>query len=216
MKKLKKQPSKTPRDYLSWSQLSLWERSPELYRRVYLEGIKQPENQYLKMGKAVAERLETGIETDDELIEHLALFMPKYPKTEFEIKVDWEGVPLLGRLDGWNLHNRIIGEMKTSKNDWTQTMVDKSDQLTFYSLLIWLKYGKLPLEIRLHWAKTEIDENGKLQINGDITTFKTIRTLSDIILLRGRIKVCWEGIQKMCKNYARRDSSNTSDNRINK
>ena len=200
MKKLKKLKSKTPRNYLSWSQLSLWERSPELYRRIYLEGIKQPENQYIRLGSALADRLETGIETNDEMIEHLALFMPKYPKVEFEIKANWEGISVLGKLDGFDKGHRIIGEYKTGKS-WSQSMVNKSDQLTFYALLVWLKYGKLPSEIRLHWAKTEIDEDGKLRINGEIKTFKTIRTLSDIILLRGRLKSCWEGIQEMCKKY---------------
>lgn len=187
---------KTPRNYLSYSQLMLWERSPELYCKVYLDGIKQPENQYIKVGKALAERLETGIETDNELIEYLALFLPKYPKVEFEIMADWEGIPLMGKLDCFEPNGRIIGEIKTGKC-WTKNMVDKSDQLTFYSLLVWLKYKRVPSEIRLHWAKTEIDENGRLRLTGDITTFTTIRTLSDIILLRGRIKSAWNGIIEM-------------------
>jgi len=200
MKKSKQLKINTPRPYLSYSQLVLWERDKELYRRVYFDGIKQPENQYLKVGKDLATRLETGIETDNKMIEYLALFMPKYPKIEFEIMVNWEEIPVLGKLDGFDIRHRIIGEFKTGKN-WSQSRVDKSDQLTFYAMLVWLKYKKLPLGIRLHWAKTEIDENGRLQINGDIKTFKTIRTLSDIILLRGRIVECWKSIQEMCRKY---------------
>lgn len=202
MRKSKKSLSKTPRPYLSWSQLQLWEQDKELYRRTYIDGIKRPDNQYLETGKKLADRLETGIESDDSFIEYLALFMPKYEKAEFEIMIDWEGIPVLGRLDGYNSSERIVGEYKTGKL-WTQAMVDKSDQLTFYAMLVWLKYKRPPTDICLHWAKTEIDEYGKLRITGDIKTFKTIRTISDIILLRGRIVNCWKGIKQMCKNYGK-------------
>ena len=188
---------KTPRGYLSWSQLSLWERDESLYRRIYLDGLKQSENQYLKVGKALATRLETGVETDDELIEFIFMFLPKYEKNEYEINADFKGIPVLGKLDGFNRRGLIVGEYKTGRH-WSQTMADKSGQLTFYSALVWLKYHRLPQEIRLHWAKTEYNQDGDLQINGQIKTFITHRTLSDIILLRGRIKKAWENIIKMC------------------
>jgi len=197
MTKSKKLQIKTPRPYLSWSQLSLFERSPSLYERIYIDGFKQPENKYLKLGKEVAERLETGIETDNELIEHLALFMPKYPKVEFEIQADFKGIPVLGRLDCYDPKKRIVGEIKTGKN-WSQGMVDKSGQLTFYAMLVWLKTKKLPSKIRLHWAKTKLDSDGDLQIVGDIKTFYTTRSISDIILMYGRVKKCWSEIIKMC------------------
>jgi len=200
MKKSKNIQANTPRPYLSFSQLSLWERDKELYRRSYIEGIKQPENQYLRLGKALADRLETGVKTNNKLIEYLDIFMPTYPKIEFEIEADFEGIPVLGKLDGFKRRGLIIGEYKTGKK-WNQSMVDKSTQLTFYAMLVWLKYKRMPSEICLHWAKTEINEDGKLVINGDIKTFKTIRTVSDIILMRGRIKKCWDGIQEMCSKY---------------
>ena len=102
MKKSKKLLVKTPRPYLSYSQMTMWEQDQELYRRVYIESMTRPENQYLKVGKALADRLETGIETGDEFIEYLAMFMPKYPATEFEIQVKWGDIPLLGRLDAFS------------------------------------------------------------------------------------------------------------------
>jgi len=200
MRKSKKSLVNTPRPYLSYSQMILWERDKEQYRRRYFDGIQQPTNQYLETGKKLADRLETGIESGDEFIEYLALFMPKYPATEFEIQAEWDGISILGRLDGFSNKGKIIGEYKTGKC-WNQNMVDKSDQLTFYSALVWLKYGRLPSKIFLHWAKTEIDEFGILRINGEIRTFETTRTLSDIILLRGRIVKCWTGIKEMSKKY---------------
>ena len=100
-------------------------------------------------------------------------------------------------------HNKpylTLIEIKTGRQ-WTQKMVDTSSQLTFYSALIWLKYGRLPSKILLHWAKTIINEDGELKINGEITTFETTRTLSDIILMRGRINSAWEGIKQMGVKY---------------
>lgn len=198
MQKSKRQLINIPRPYLSWSQLSTWEQSPELYRRIYIEGWQKPENQYLRLGKTLADRMENGIETDNILIEHLALFLPKYPRIEFEIKAEWEGIPLLGRLDGFCPKELIIGEYKTGRL-WTQSKVDKLGQLTFYAALVWIVYKKLPSVIKLHWAETELNEEGKIQIVGKIETFETKRTISDIILLRGRIVSAWQGIQKMCK-----------------
>ena len=197
MRKSKKPQVKTPRPYLSWSQLNLWERDKELYRRTYIDGLKQFENVYLKTGKALADRLETGIKTDNKMIEYLALMLPKYPKVEFEIRANFKGIPVLGRLDCYDPKKRIVGEIKTGKN-WSQGMVDKSGQLTFYAMLVWLKTKKLPSKIRLHWAKTKLDSDGDLQIVGDIKTFYTTRSISDIILMYGRVKKCWSEIIKMC------------------
>ena len=190
---------KTPRGYLSWSQLSLWEQDSELYRRIYIDGLKRHEGEHLRIGKALTQRLETGEEAEDKMIEHIAILLPKYEKKAHEIKADFYGIPVLGKLDCFNRKGLVVGEVKTGRH-WSQKMVDKSGQLTFYSMLVWLKYKKLPSNIILHWAETNYDENGDLIITGKIKTFATKRTISDIILLRGRIKKCWKGIIKMYGN----------------
>jgi len=200
MQKSKKQQI-SPKGYLSWSQLNMFERDVWLYKRVYIDGEEQFESDALKIGKALAERLENGIECTDKLIEYLAIFMPKYQKREFEIKGEFDGIPVLGKLDGFNEKTLEIGEYKTGKN-WNQALVDKSGQLTFYAMLVWLKYGKLPSKIKLHWAQTEVDDDGELRITGSIKTFETKRTLSDILLLGGRIKKAWEEILNLTEKYS--------------
>src|SRR3990167_2427576 len=181
---------KTPREYLSWSQMNLFERNPELYREVYIEGREIYSTPALETGKNLATALENG-GSDDAMIEHLRRFLPSYQKVEYEIKAKLGEINLLGKLDGFNPRKKIIGEIKTGKK-FTQKMVDTNGQLTFYALLVWLKYKTLP-EIYLHWCKSN---NGEL--TGEIKTFKTQRSQLDLMKFIPRIKKCWEGIQQLC------------------
>ena len=181
----------TPRPYLSWSQLQLFERNPELYREVYIGGREIYSTSALETGKELAMAIENG-ESDNAIIEHLRRFLPNYPKIEYEIKAKLGDIQLLGKLDGYNTRKKIIGEIKTGKK-WTQKMVDTSGQLTFYALLIWLKYKTLP-EIYLHWCEANDGE-----LTGEIKSFKTKRSKIDLIKFSSRIKKAWEGIKKLCQ-----------------
>lgn len=189
----------SPRGYLSWSQLNLWEKDPNLYYQVYFEGLDQFRTKYLELGKRMATTLANGFDEErDPLFEMLSVFMPAYSHREFDLKAEFEGIPLVGKLDGWNGKTLTIGEYKTGKN-WTQGMVDRLGQLTFYALLVWLKYKRLPRKIFLHWARTDEDMFGNLKLTGDVRTFETQRTLRDLILFSKRIKVTWTGICELGK-----------------
>jgi len=184
---------------LSWSQLNLWEKDPNMYYQVYFEGLDQFRTKYLELGKRMADTLENGFDCErDPLFEMLAVFLPSYPRREFDIDAVLEGIPLKGKLDGFNPQTLTIGEYKTGKC-WTQSMVNSTGQLTFYALLVWLKYKKLPKEIYLHWARTDEDMEGNLKLTGDIKTFKTERSLKDLILFSKRIKSAWEGVCNLGK-----------------
>jgi len=142
----------------------------------------------------MATTLENGFDEEhDPLFELMAVFMPAYPLREFDIAAEFEGIPLVGKLDGFNERALVVGEYKSGKH-WTQGMADKSGQLTFYALLVWLKYGKLPSDIFLHWARTDEDLEGNLKLTGEIKTFRTKRTMKDLILFSPRIKSAWAGI----------------------
>lgn len=187
---------KTPRAYLSWSQLNTWERSPAMYKRIYFYG-EEINNPAMELGKEVAQCLETGEESENIAIEHLKIFLPSYKFREYEIQAEVEKIPLLGRLDGFGEDPLEIGEYKTGKN-WTQKMVDTNGQLTFYALLVLKKFKKFPERIRLHWAKT-ISEDGEIKLTGDIQSFETKRTLADIVSIAERCKKAWKGIKLMAK-----------------
>ncbi len=197
--KTKNYSNTSPRGYLSWSQMQLWEKDPNMYYQVYFEGLDMFRTRQLELGKRMATTLENGFDEErDPLFEMLAVFMPSYPYREFEINAIFEGIPLKGKLDGFDEKTLTIGEVKTGKY-WTQSMVNSAGQLTFYALLVWLKYKKLPKEIFLHWAKTDEDMEGNLKLTGDIKTFKTQRSLKDLILFSKRIKSAWEGICELGK-----------------
>ena len=191
----------TPRPYISWSQYFLWLSSPKRYIEHYIYGEDGYDSDSMRLGKKMAERMELDEETDYPDIEQVAMFMPKSPKREYEIEVNFEGIPLYGILDGFNplSNKKIIREMKTGKK-WTQSMADKSGQLTFYTILVFAKYGKLPDKIYLDWAPTERNINtGKLKLTGEVKTFETKRTMQDILLFYSKIKKVWEEIQETSK-----------------
>lgn len=180
--------------YLSWSKLQLFEKDPNLFFQVYCEGIDMFRTKQLELGKKLAITLENGRSEDgDEMMELMAIYMPSYPEREVEINAVFENIPLKGVLDGWDKKSLAIHEVKSGKN-WTQSMVDQHGQLTFYALLVWLKYKKLPDNIYLHWAKTIENDEGDLVLTGDIKTFSTKRSLTDIILFSKRIRSAWAGI----------------------
>ena len=178
--------------------MSLWEKDPNLYYNVYYEGCNIFNNKYMALGNKLDKALEADMcEDDDPMIKFMLVFMPKYPERQKIVKAMLEGIELLAKMDGWNEETFTIGEYKSGRK-WTQKMVDDSGQITFYALVIYLIYGKIP-NLILHWAKTCDDENGELQLTGDIRTFKTARTVPQLIAFTDRIFKSAKGIDQLGK-----------------
>lgn len=176
-----------PKKYLSYSQINLWKRSPEKYKRTYFEGEEYPTNQAIDFGKNFAEILEGKKKTDDIIVQGVICQIPKYDTIEKEIKVKIEDINLLGYLDSYCSKTHNFYEYKTGKMDWTQDKVDKADQITFYAMLVYLKYKVVPKNISLIWAKTEIEDD-IIQFTGDVKEFKTSRVLVDILKMMVEVK----------------------------
>lgn len=196
--------NRTPRDYISYSQLDLFERSPEEYRQRYFYG-KTFSNGATEYGRRVHEALEVGCddsggEDEDGEFDHFRTFLPKFDHSEYEIKTEWDGIPLYGKLDLYS--EGKIGEIKTGVDTnggrWSVAKTNKSLQLTFYAALVWLSKQALPEAITLYWLPV-VEKDGKRACTGEIRIFQTMRTMSDIIRLKGRIVKAWEGIQKMAE-----------------
>ncbi len=201
---MKNLPSKTFIPYLSWSRMSLYERDPKLYEKAYILG-ESFETEAMSLGKKVALARETRM-TDDKVVEHLKIFFPQYPKKEYEVWKDkrrkqyleFEGIPIFGVLDGFDPKKLRIGEDKTGVK-WTQGMVDKLGQLTFQSILVLRKFGRLPTEIKLNWGRTEKDKRNRVRLTGDIKIFQATRTMTDIIRFYPRMREAWFGINEIHK-----------------
>ena len=191
---------KTPRAYLSWSQMNLFERSPIDYTAVYLYGENNT-NPRMELGKIVAEMLEKGEENADKNLEFYRLFLPQYPFKEFDVKANLGDIIIYGKLDGWDPKKNEVGEYKTGSK-WTQKMADETGQLSFYALLLYLKYKIKPeeLRMRLFWMPTIIDPYEGLKLTGDLKIFETRRTMTDLIDIMGRARRAWQGIISLCRS----------------
>lgn len=185
---------KTPRPYLSYSQLTLWERNPELYREVYIFGRSLLPNEAMLLGREFDELIETD-EKSKGVWELLRVLVPREPKMQYELRANADGIPLLGKLDSFNpfTAQKIVREYKTGKTAWTQKLADRSTQLTFYAFLAFLKYGHIP-KLYLHWCP--VSDGG---LTGEVKTFETHRGMRDFLALYGRIEKAWIGIQEMSK-----------------
>jgi len=210
---MKKKP-KTPRTYLSYTQLQLFEGSPEMYRRTYILGEKVY-NDYTDLGHKIAQHLERGKKSGDLGLDYLLMVFPRRMFHERELRAKIAGIPLLGVPDAYTPPKRpytsnlsVIDEYKTSKNPWTQRMADQNDQLTFYALLFYLKYKCLPKELWLRWAETawvKLDDDSvpdeearyDLQLTGKTESFKTSRSIKDVLAIGVRAKKAWKGIQAL-------------------
>jgi len=185
------------RSYISYSQLKAFEsKDHNQYIKKYLQGIEF-ENKYTRFGKKLHEALLQP--TKDKAIEQIKLFLPEYKKREITIQVTEAGIPLLGILDGLNPRQKTFCDWKTGKK-YSQSTTDKNDQLTFYWLLLWKKYGWLPKRAFIHHIETA-EINGDIYATGNIQTFETHRTMSDMLLMFGRIKRAYKGIEILCNEH---------------
>lgn len=175
-----------PKGYLSWSQLSLFERSPKEYKRIYILGEEQRTSRAMEYGSKLADVLENGDDGEDVLISSLYSLLPKYKTMEKKIEAETGGIKILGKLDTYCPKTHNFREYKTGKIPWTQRKVDNHGQITFYAMLIFLAYKKIPKDIELIWAETEYID-GEIQATGRIKTFKTKRTLIDIMKFMARV-----------------------------
>lgn len=185
------------KEYISYSQYQLFNSSKKWFIKTYIEGVKFS-NDYFDFGKMIANGLKDRKEKTNNSDIILARKLIKEPKErEKEIKVEFGKIPLFGFVDGYNPSS--IEEYKTGKDKWTQEMVDKDEQLTWYAILISEKL-KIPidkLKITLKWLPTFEDIDDSIHLTGQIETFKTIRTELDKIKIYPKIKRAWLGIEKL-------------------
>lgn len=181
---MKKKKLISPRGYLSWTQISLWLRSPELYKKHYFYGEDEYKNERMDFGSKVSTALETGEESDDDLVNMLVALLPKYDKPECEIKVPFTTphgeVVLLGKMDTYRDVPLAFREYKTGTTKWTQKMAEGHKQLVHYATILWLLYKQIP-GCHLDWAQTKIEEDGSVGLTGQIKSFEVKITMKDIL-----------------------------------
>lgn len=191
-----------PKDHFSWSQFSIFKSSPKTYRRIYIDGEEIIKGRFIEFGKDFAKMREDG-NSDDLMMAMADIALPSFKKKEFNIeamlKINGNNILLVGRPDNFDKKTLSFADDKTSKNPWTQSMVDRLGQLTFYCLILWLGFRRLPKKIILNWAETAEDEFGEIYLTGKFKSFETKRSVRDVLLMASEVQKAILKISKMIK-----------------
>ena len=191
-----------PRRYLSWSQMNLWEVSPETYKRLYLYGERIPINRGMAYGSKMADALENDEETGDIALDFAMNNLPKAGMSEKEI--DWKvmGVPIFGKIDHAKKDFSLIDEYKTGvEKSWNQNKANQSaekGQLCFYGTSIYFKTKKIP-KARLSFVPTVKNDLGQVEATGEVITFNVEIKLKNVLEMAVRMKKAWKEIGEMCE-----------------
>ena len=171
--------------------MSLFQRDPEEYKRIYILGEEQYTSYAMEYGSKIHKALETG-KSEDESIQSLCRLVPRYDTPEKRITAKIDDIPLYGIIDSYNPKTNDFIEYKTGKTKWTQKRVDNHGQLTFYSMLIYITTKKIPKNIKLIWLRTDGQD-----ITGDITEFDTTRDLKEVLKFTAKVKKVAKAISEM-------------------
>jgi len=214
----------TPRPYLSFSQMTTFEMSPEKFLERYIYEEKERISRNMQYGSMLAKGLEFEEATGDPFLDLVMERLPKFERMDlpvedpkgFEVEVNRKGVkmkvkvpvlkdkdgniPILALPDTAKVDYSAFKEYKTSVQGWTQRKADESGQISFYATAMWLATGKIPNDIELINAKVEYQEDGSLVPTGEILQFRTRRHMTDIIKMTLRMRKAWAGIKELCSN----------------
>lgn len=180
----------------SWSQHSSFEYSPEQWYDRYILGLPMEESPQLKFGKKFADAVEWGKPMAP---------LTVYTYTEHAVKAILDGIEVLGFLDSYDKENKLA-EYKTGAKAWDQKRVDKHGQLTFYAMLLWLRDKKKPedLEMILEWVPCcfRPDYTYGFTDPAVVHTFDTKRTMRDVMMMVGEIKMRRKAMEEYVKSRA--------------
>ena len=185
---------------LSWSQLSLFNYSPEQWYDKYILGQKEPESEAMKFGKKIGEQLASDMK-----------FLPKvlrYSIFEKELGGKIGDIPLIGFLDSFCPDTKNFYEYKTSSNakKWTKKSAQEFGQILMYMFLIWLNYKIPPEKISATLFYIPVEENGSFELNltkEPVQSFIVKHTSSEVLNFGVEIKNIVKQMEAFCKTKSR-------------
>lgn len=187
----------TNRDYFSWSQYYLWKSSKLQFYKRYVLGETGPKLKAFDKGKEFGNYKETGDIphwVSDPLLQQVGDDTPSLEIMEHELKVDIFDTTLLCYLDTCDLDLTNFYEYKTGKNKWTQSLVNKHEQLDFYAFCIYVMSNEEILPTcTLYWIETEEiempDGSSELRYTGRIEKFERTFTEEDMVNMGTKISM---------------------------
>jgi hypothetical protein len=185
---------------LSWTGFNLYWNNPEDYFERYVLRVPQKISNAMKLGsifqKAFTDRtfnyqqelMENKLGGKNvDIIENALKVMPDIGKKncEIEIVVPFYKLSLLGIFDGYLSKSYQIIENKFSGWQWTQQDADDNLQITFYSLVHFLKFKVPPLKITLNHICSK---------TGEVKSFNTKRSVKQLKDFEKNVKYAIDGI----------------------
>lgn len=175
---------------LSWSQISQWKYDKEQWYKKYYLGKKDPENEAMRFGKLIGEKLASDPKFLPEVLRYDVM------EKEFRFHLD-KDLDIVGFLDSYHSKEHHILEYKTSgnKNRWTQETAQDHGQILFYAGLILLNHNVPPekIKMRLYYIPVDMGGDFKLVIHPkekiqhfdvEHTTLEVLQFLVDIKKIR--------------------------------
>lgn len=185
-----------PKGYLSWSQLDLWERNPEQYKKQYFLGEKSFENDAMRYGTHISNMFEGKEKPLDHVEQSLLLLAQKFGNPEREVRVTLESsygnIYLYGKID--DMEETVGGqflERKTGVGKWSQKKANNHGQVHMYFLMVKLEKGTQPRQAILEYLPTEeiigINQYHR-RVTGEIVPIIVEWNIGDEIEIRRRIE----------------------------
>lgn len=166
------------RDYISYSQYALFKSSQKAYYEKYGLDKKVGGTKYQNFGKKLMEDLEfgelEGVPQDlKDLVEACDI--------ELEITTRGKGMEkdLFGIVDAISRDKSVFFEIKTGIHTWSRVKVMKDEQMLFYALMIYLKYGVLPYAWLVYVETIELD--GEIKFTGEVVATKREFSLTELL-----------------------------------
>lgn len=177
---------------LSWSAISSFEWNKSQWYKKYILGELPEMTPELEFGSYVDKRIQSDAD-----------FLPaleRYPIMQHKMTGTFNKIPLIGYADGFdpNPKKMRLKDDKTGRKPWDQKRADETGQLTMYLFMLYLRDKIQPedVECYIDWLPTHI-EDGKIVFikEGDIRTFKTRRSMREVLAFGQRIKDTWEQME---------------------
>lgn len=182
---------------LSWSSISSFDFDPEQWYRKYALGIQDPKTKEMEFGSIVGERLASD-----------PAYFPSIIRTgqyEFPLEFKFGAIPMVGYIDCWDKDTFDLHEFKTGKKAWTQKRADEHGQFDTYLLGLWVMQKIKPHDVQLylHWMPTRETGDFRIEfIDEKVShTFKTQRSMNDILRFGMRVNETYKRMEEFCKNH---------------
>jgi len=172
------------KDYLSWSQYSLWQTSKREYWKRYGLGEDRSANKYFAKGRELGEALEDNEDGENSTDDLLSLVLAEIPKLDLmERKMEVclkNGEKILSYIDSCDLEGLKFYEYKTGKKPWSHELVHSHNQMLFYALSLYIDSGRTTIpDSKLIWVETEQTDEG-LKYTGLVEHFVRTFTVKEI------------------------------------